>query len=123
IALRMTMVDQKNSIEYAQKLDAEDSLSAYRERFFIPQINGQNSVYFTGNSLGLQPKTVAKYVLQELDDWASHGVEGHFDAKNPWFSYHEILTNQAARIVGALDSEVVVTHSLTTNLHLLMVSF
>lgn len=119
----MTMVDQKNSIENAKKMDAKDVLASYRERFFIPQLNGKDCVYFTGNSLGLQPKKTKDYIQQELDDWAAYGVEGHFDAKNPWFSYHEILTNQAAKIVGALDSEVVITHSLTTNLHLLMVSF
>lgn len=117
------MVAEHNSLEYAKKLDAQDPLAAYREKFFIPQVNGQDSIYFTGNSLGLQPKTVRDYIQQELDDWATFGVEGHFDAKNPWFSYHELLTPKAAKIVGALDSEVVITHSLTTNLHLLMVSF
>src|SRR5690606_26747307 len=70
-----------------------------------------------------QPKSVKDYLQQELDDWATHGVEGHFDAKNPWFSYHELLTPKIAKIVGAREKEVVVTHSLTTNLHLLMVSF
>ncbi|MCB9223789.1 MAG: kynureninase [Crocinitomicaceae bacterium] len=114
---------QKNSIDYAKSLDAKDELSSYRDRFYIPKINGQDSVYFTGNSLGLQPKNLINYLQQELDDWAKYGVEGHFDAKNPWFSYHELLTPKIAKIVGALNSEVVVTHSLTTNLHLLMVSF
>jgi len=79
--------------------------------------------YFTGNSLGLQPKTVSSYIQQELDDWAKWGVEGHFHGKRPWFSYHENLTDKIAKVVGALPQEVVVTHSLTTNLHLLMVSF
>ena len=64
-------------------------------------------VYFTGNSLGLQPKRTKEYIQQELDDWAKWGVEGHFHAKNPWFSYHEILTEQAAKIVGAKKKEVV----------------
>ena len=58
-----------------------------------------------------------------MNDWAKWGVEGHFEAQNPWFSYHELLTSKAAKIVGALDKEVVITHSLTTNLHMLMVSF
>jgi kynureninase len=73
--------------------------------------------------LGLQPKTVGSYIQQELDDWAKWGVEGHFHGKRPWFSYHENLTDKIAKVVGALPEEVVVTHSLTTNLHLLMVSF
>ena len=51
------------------------------------------------------------------------GVEGHFEAKNPWLSYHELLTDKMAKIVGAKPIEVVVMNTLTTNLHLLMVSF
>lgn len=117
------MVAQKNSLEYAKQLDTKDPLASYRQRFFIPQFQGRDTIYFTGNSLGLQPKTVKDHLQQELNDWATYGVEGHFDAKNPWFSYHEFLTEKAAKIVGALESEVVITHSLTTNLHLLMVSF
>jgi kynureninase len=119
----MTMIAQKNSLEYARNLDQQDELSTYRDRFYIPQINDIDSVYFTGNSLGLQPKSTKEYIQQELDDWAKFGVEGHFDAKRPWFSYHEFCTEKLAKIVGAKNSEVVVTHSLTTNLHLLMVSF
>lgn len=117
------MVANKFSLQFAQELDQKDPLKEYRNRFFIPQHNGQDTVYFTGNSLGLQPKKVKDYIQAELDDWAKHGVEGHFEAKKPWFSYHEFLTEKAAKIVGAKSEEVVVTHSLTTNLHLLMVSF
>jgi len=117
------MVANKFSLQFAQELDQKDPLKEFRNRFFIPQHNGQDTVYFTGNSLGLQPKKVKDYLQAELDDWAKHGVEGHFEAKKPWFSYHELLTEKAAKIVGAIPSEVVVTHSLTTNLHLLMVSF
>jgi kynureninase len=73
--------------------------------------------------LGLQPKTTQKYIQQELDDWANFGVEGHFEAKNPWLDYHELLTDKMAKIVGAKPIEVVVMNTLTTNLHLLMVSF
>ena len=117
------MVANKSSLEYARELDSQDPLKAYRERFFLPQLNGEDVVYFTGNSLGLQPKTVQQYIQDELDAWAQYGVEGHFEAKKPWFAYHEFLTEKAARIVGGKKNEVVVTHSLTTNLHLLMVSF
>ncbi len=80
-------------------------------------------LYFTGNSLGLQPKGVRARIDQELDDWATYGVEGHFHAKNPWYSYHELLTDASARVVGALPPEVVVMNQLTVNLHLLLVSF
>jgi kynureninase len=58
-----------------------------------------------------------------LDDWARLGVEGHAEAQRPWVSYHELLREPAARLVGALPSEAVVMNSLTVNLHLLMASF
>lgn len=104
-------------------MDAQDPLRSFRDRFYFPSFHSETVRYFTGNSLGLQPKSVNTYIQEELSDWAKYGVEGHFLAKRPWFSYHENLTEKAARIVGALPVEVVVTHSLTTNLHLLMVSF
>lgn len=112
-----------NSLAFAKQLDANDTLKSYRNKFYIPQHNGLDMVYFTGNSLGLQPKTTKDYLQQELNDWAEFGVEGHFLAKNPWLSYHEILTEKTAKIVGALPTEVVMMNQLTVNLHLLMVSF
>lgn len=113
----------ENSIHFARQQDAADPLRSYRERFYFPQFNGEDVLYFTGNSLGLQPKTTKQYIEQELNDWALHGVEGHFHAKNPWFSYHELLTEKTAKLVGAKPIEVVVMNQLTVNVHLLMVSF
>ena len=75
----------QNNLQYAQQQDKEDSLSHLRDQFHIPKDkNGNDWLYFTGNSLGLQPKNTQKYIQQELDDWANYGVEGHFEAKNPW---------------------------------------
>lgn len=116
-------MNYQNTLEFAQQADQQDELKHFREKFLIPKVNGKETIYFTGNSLGLQPKTVRAYVQQELDDWAEYGVEGHFHAKNPWFSYHEIFPEKVSRIVGALPEEVVVMNQLTVNLHLLMVSF
>jgi kynureninase len=113
----------ENTLAFAQQLDAQDPLRSFREKFLFPTFHEKTVRYFTGNSLGLQPKTARNYVEEELEAWAKYGVEGHFLAKRPWFAYHENLTEKAAKIVGALPVEVVVTHSLTTNLHLLMVSF
>ena len=113
-----------NSLEYAKEQDNLDKISYLRDHFHIPKDkNGKDWLYFTGNSLGLQPKSTQKYIQQELDDWANYGVEGHFEAKNPWLNYHEFLTENMAKIVGAKPTEVVVMNTLTTNLHLLMVSF
>ena len=123
-AIVFYVMTYQNSLDYAKQLDREDPLSYLRKEFHIPKDkHGKEWLYFTGNSLGLQPKITEKYIRQELEDWANLGVEGHFEAKNPWLSYHELLTDTMAKIVGAKPIEVVVMNTLTTNLHLLMVSF
>ncbi len=113
----------ENSLAYAQHKDATDALAKYRQEFLFPQHNGRDAIYFTGNSLGLQPREAKAALMQELLDWEKFGVEGHFEAKNPWYAYHELFSEKAARLVGALPSEVVMMNGLTTNLHLMMVSF
>ena len=87
------------------------------------QKNGQEHIYLCGNSLGLQAKRTKAFINQELEDWATFGVEGHFHAKNPWLPYHEFLAESYAKIVGAKQSEVVAINTLTVNLHLMLVSF
>jgi kynureninase len=113
----------ENNLEFARQLDNKDPLKSFRDKFHFPNFHDKRILYFTGNSLGLQPKKAAEYIQEELADWAKFGVEGHFHAKRPWYSYHENLCEMTAKIVGAKPIEVVVTHSLTTNLHLLLVSF
>jgi kynureninase len=113
----------ENTLEFAKIMDQNDPLKEFRKQFHFPNFHEKNIRYFTGNSLGLQPIKAKTYITEELEDWAKFGVEGHFHARRPWFSYHEQLTEKVAKIVGAKPLEVVVTHSLTTNLHLLMVSF
>jgi kynureninase len=110
--------------KFAREMDAADPLAHLRSQFHIPKTkDGKECIYLCGNSLGLQPKTVSATVQQELDDWKTLGVEGHFHAKNPWLPYHEFLTKQLANLVGAKPIEVVAMNSLTVNLHLMMVSF
>ena len=118
------MIAFEPHLEFALNLDRNDPLAKYRTAFHIPQDeHGNDWLYFTGNSLGLQPKTTKSAIEQELEDWANLGVEGHFEAKNPWMPYHEYLTESMAKIMGAKPLEVVVMNTLSTNLHLLMVSF
>jgi len=117
-------MNYKNTSDFASELDAKDALRSYRNEFHIPlKKNGEDHVYMCGNSLGLQPKRTKEYLNQELEDWATFGVEGHFHAKNPWMTYHEFLTESYAKIVGAKNTEVVSMNTLTVNLHLMMVSF
>ena len=114
----------KNTLAYAREQDQKDVLHKYRDQFHLPmQANGNPFIYLCGNSLGLQPKSTAAHLQQELLDWQNLGVEGHFHAKNPWMPYHEFLTEAMAKVVGGKPHEVVVMNTLTVNLHLMMVSF
>lgn len=113
----------ESTLAYAESLDAADELKSFRSQFHIPAVNNKELIYFCGNSLGLQPKSVREFLEQELTDWQNLGVEGHLHAKNPWLYYHHFLTESTARLVGAKPLEVVVMNSLTVNLNLLMISF
>jgi len=108
--------------ERARNFDLEDPLAAFRNKFALPDF-GNPTVYFTGNSLGLMPLTTRTLINEELDDWAKWGVEGHFHAKRPWFSYHEQFAKPLAKLAGAKPEEVVAMGQLTANLHFLMASF
>lgn len=113
----------QNTLSYAQQLDREDTLAPYKSEFHFPQHQGSDVIYFTGNSLGLQPKRTQQYIDGIMNDWKSLAVEGHFYAEKPWWDYHERLARPLAKVVGALPQEVSVMNTLTVNLHLLMVSF
>jgi kynureninase len=113
----------QNTREFARQLDAQDELNHYQEQFIFPMVNNKRVIYFTGNSLGLQPKRTKKYVDEIMNDWANLAVEGHFYAEKPWWDYQERFPEPLSKIVGALPSEVTVMNTLTVNLHLLMVSF
>ncbi len=104
--------------------DATDPLAAFRDQFLIPRgDDGRDWAYFCGNSLGLQPRAVRGALDDELRYWSELAVEGHFKGKLPWMDYHEFVRDDLALVAGALPSEVVAMNSLSTNLHLLMVSF
>ncbi len=111
-------------LDFALEQDQKDPLAHFRGRFHFPETKtGKPFIYFCGNSLGLQPDTAEQYIKEELDAWKKLGVDGHLKGKRPWLTYHELLTHYSAKLVGALDREVVVMNSLTVNLHLLMTSF
>jgi kynureninase len=107
-----------------RKLDSTDPLAPLRKFFhLLKNEDGKELVYLCGNSLGLQPKRVATIVNQELANWATKGVEGHFIGGRPWVDYHALFSKSLARIVGAEETEVVAMNSLTSNLHFLLQSF
>lgn len=119
----MTMSSYDFNLDFAKAMDAQDPLQQFRDEFYFPQHNGKDTIYLCGNSLGLQSKNVQDYIEQELQQWRTFGVEGHFRGAHPWMHYHKYLQAQTAHVVGAKESEVVVMNTLTVNLHLLMVTF
>jgi len=119
----MSSIQYEFSESFAQKMDAQDSLSGFRDKFHFPQVNGKEAIYFCGNSLGLQPKTVASYIQKELENWAKLGVDGHFYGEDAWYHVRKKSKPALSAIVGAHEHEVVAMNNLTSNLHFLMVSF
>ncbi|WP_026837795.1 kynureninase [Gillisia sp. JM1] len=113
----------ENTLDFAKKLDNEDKLASYKNEFIFPKVNGKEVIYFTGNSLGLQPRSAKKYVDEVMEDWASLAVEGHFYAEKPWWDYHELFSAKLGKVVGGKPSEITVMNTLTVNLHLLMATF
>ncbi len=111
------------TLEFAREMDHNDPLKAFRQQFYIPQINGKKAIYLCGNSLGLQPKSLEGFLKQELNDWKNLGVEGHVHAQNPWMYYHHSFAGPLSRLVGAHEKEVSAMNALTVNLHILLASF
>jgi kynureninase len=112
------------TLEQARERDAADPLRGFRRRFALPLgARGVPLVYLCGHSLGLQPLAARELVIEELDEWARRGVEGHERARRPWVPYHENLRSGLAALTGARPHEVVAMNSLTVNLHLLFASF
>jgi kynureninase len=110
--------------DFAVKLDSEDPLRAFREKFQLPLgKDGKPLIYFAGNSLGLMPKPAREIVEEELNNWAKLGVDAHHASGTPWYTYHEALREPTARLVGAQPLEVICMNSLTVNLHLMMATF
>ena len=110
--------------DFALQLDADDPLRDFREEFYLPLgKDGKPVIYFAGNSLGLMPKSARQIVEEELDNWATLGVDAHHATGTPWYSYHEALREPTARLVGAKPVEVIYMNSLTVNLHLMMATF
>ncbi|MDX1314723.1 MAG: kynureninase, partial [Eudoraea sp.] len=113
----------ENTLSFARQLDAADPLRDYRQDFHFPKVNDKQVIYFTGNSLGLQPRRTQQFVDDIMKDWRELAVEGHFYAEKPWWDYHERLAEPLSKVVGAKPEEISVMNTLTVNLHLLMVSF
>lgn len=106
------------------ELDRVDPLRPLRDRFAIPcDDDGREMAYLCGHSLGLMPLAARRDVSAVLDEWATRGVEGHFEGDQPWYGYDDALVPALAALVGAEPGEVALMGTLTANLHQLFASF
>jgi kynureninase len=112
-----------NARTHALAMDAADALRPFRNEFLIPRHGDREQTYFVGNSLGLQPRGARAHVLEVMDKWAAEAVEGHFTGPTAWMTYHGLVREPLARLVGAQPQDVVAMNTLTVNLHLMMASF
>lgn len=109
---------------HAAARDNADPLASFRDRFAHPAgSDGRPLIYLCGHSLGLQPLGARTIVLEELDRWATLGIEGQFREPRAWVGYAEHLRAGLSRLAGAQHGEVVAMNALTVNLHLLLASF
>ncbi len=116
-------IEFENTLTFARRLDSGDPLRKFRNRFYIPVVEGREAIYLCGNSLGLQPKSAREAVEREMLHWETLAVEGHFVGRQPWLTYHKQFKEPIGQLIGALPHETVVMNNLTANLHLLMASF
>lgn len=100
-----------------------DPLAGFRSRFFVPPHGDGECIYLCGHSLGLQPRSAERFVLEELEEWRHLAVDAHFRGRRPWKDYHERFAVPLSGLTGARQDEVVCMNGLTANLHLMMVSF
>ena len=117
------MLDFENTEDFAKKLDREDELGRFREKFHIPKHNGKERIYFCGNSLGLQPKSTLEHINGILEEWSNLAVEAHFDQNSNWIKKHYEIKPHLSELLGSLESEVCPMNNLTSNIHFLLVSF
>ena len=111
------------TLAYAQQRDREDELQGFRSRFYFPHHGGHESLYFCGNSLGLQPRSAEAAIRQELADWRDLAIDGYWHAQQPWMTYPQSMRGALSRLAGCLEDEVTVMNALTVNLHLLLLTF
>ncbi|RLQ93070.1 kynureninase [Falsibacillus albus] len=107
------------SEEYAKELDSSDPLKKFKQEFYVK--SGQ--YYMDGNSLGLLSKRAETSLMKAMDTWRDYGIDGWTQGEHPWFYLSESLGEKSAPLIGAKKEEVIVTGSITTNIHQMVSTF
>ncbi len=107
----------------ALKMDSQDDISWIKNQFEYGKGDTSDKIYFCGNSLGLQHKSVRERINKHLDQWKNSAVESHFSGDYPWIKIQDDIKLILKDLLGCDTSELAIMNALTVNLHLLMVSF
>jgi len=107
----VTSKSEINSLEFATYLDSIDELKDIRNDFHIPKnkaipsidlslVDGEaDSLYFSGNSLGLCPKESQNVMDEQLTKWKESGSHGHVHGKYPWADLGDECNDLMAELV------------------------
>ncbi|GAK01856.1 kynureninase [Geomicrobium sp. JCM 19037] len=107
------------TLEKAKEMDNQETVASLRDQFYT----NHSHIYFDGNSLGLLSTSAEQKVLELLESWKQHAIDGWTKGDHPWFYLSEQLGEKSANLIGARVGEVIVTGSTTTNLHQLVATF
>ena len=100
-------------MDTAIRKDQQDPLVKFKEQFFVEP----GTIYMDGNSLGLMSKRAEAKLVELMESWKQFGIEGWTEGEHPWFTLAESMSEQAAPLFGAKAHEVMVTGSITSNIH------
>ncbi|GIP29351.1 kynureninase [Paenibacillus sp. J23TS9] len=115
----MKAITNNFSLAFAKQLDALDELAPLRDEFYVRE----DMIYLDGNSLGLISKRAERTMLELLESWKTHHIDGWTQGERPWFYLPETLSKQMAALVGADPEEVIITGSTSSNIHQLVSTF
>ncbi len=97
--------------ERAERLDAEDPLASFRERFVL---GDPDTIYLDGNSLGRLPLATRQRLADLTEQWGSELV----DAWEEWIDLPVQAGDLIGRaVIGAQPGETIVSDSTTINLY------
>lgn len=104
--------DPSTSLEEADRLDAADPLTAFRERFVI---DDPDLIYLDGNSLGRLPRaTINRLDEMVRREWGRRLVRSWGEG---WFELAAHIGDKIARLIGACEGEVILADSTSVNLY------
>ncbi len=108
---------EQNTLAYAQYLDQQDSLRAFRDRFVIAD---EGLIYLDGNSLGRLPQAARQRARQVVDEeWGAQLIRSWGLG---WMEMPTRIGAKLAQLVGAKPHEVIVADSTSVNLFKLVLA-